>query len=149
MTIEQFGDVLLFQTNDDGNINVSSGITEMTSGFETAVYLSLFGGNEDDNGQESNPKQYWGNLLENQPDRKYRSQTQFLLRSIPISSGNLRRIDEAVRSDLQWLLNGNIASELSVITTIIGKDKIKITVSIFADGVNIELNFVENWKSYL
>ena len=56
MDIQQ-GDVKLIQTNDDGDINIINGVTEMSGGLETTVYLALFGGNEDDNGIGDTPHQ--------------------------------------------------------------------------------------------
>ncbi|GAG06443.1 unnamed protein product, partial [marine sediment metagenome] len=59
------GDILLLSTKDGGDINIESGLIEMTAGFETAVYLSLFGGNIEDDGTEATKsKTWWGNLLE-------------------------------------------------------------------------------------
>ena len=53
MTTVQQGDVLLFQTIDDGNVEVINGIITMSGGLDTAAYLSLFGGNEEDDGRVS------------------------------------------------------------------------------------------------
>ena len=61
---EQQGDVSLFQTNDDGNIEVEGGIVTMGGGLETSAYLSLFGGNEDDDNRTDNPANWWGNIDE-------------------------------------------------------------------------------------
>ena len=54
----QQGDVLLFQTVDDGEINIENGVVEMSGGLETAAYLSLYGGNEDDDGREARQNIY-------------------------------------------------------------------------------------------
>jgi len=76
-------DVYLFQTNDDGEICIENGIVSLTGGLDTAAYLSLFGGNEQDDGSQNTSLNYWGNILENDKAFQYRSQTQYLLRSIP------------------------------------------------------------------
>ncbi len=145
----QQGDVLLFQTLDDGNINVENGIVDMTGGFETAAYLSLFGGNEDDDGAAGNPFTWWGNITEIDVSKKYVSETQNLLHSIPATSGNLLRVEAAASRDLAWFLNDNIASKVSVISTIPGLNKVKLIVDIIADGIESSFEFVENWKSIL
>ena len=142
----QQGDVLLFQTNDDGNIIVENGIVEMSGGLEVMAYLSLFGGNEDDDGRDDNPFSFWGNIDEIDPARQYRSETQNLLQALPATTGNLRRIEDAVNRDLAWFIEKKIASSVSVNVTIPGINRIKITIDIEAQGEESSFEFVENWK---
>jgi len=144
---EQQGDVLLFQTDDDGEINVVDGIVEMSGGLETAAYLSLFGGNEDDDGRDSNPATWWGNIDEIDPARQYRSETQHLLQSIPATTGNLRRVEDAAVRDLAWFVQNNVASSVSVVASIPGVNRIKLTIDIEAQGEESSFEFVENWKA--
>lgn len=135
------GDVYLFQTNNDGDIKVSDGIVQLSSGLDTAVYLSLFGGNEDDDGL-TETLTYWGNLGEVD---KYVSETQFLLQSIPATSNNLKRIDVAVNNDLKWLLTLKIASTVEVDVSIVGLNRVNINIDINAIGIISNFNFTENW----
>jgi len=144
--MSQQGDVLLFQTNDDGNINVENGIVEMSGGLETTAYLSIFGGNEDDDGLSENGLTYWGNIDEIDPAQQYRSETQYLLQSIPATTGNLRRIEDAVNRDLQWFIDKKIANSITVVVSIPGLNKIKIVINIDALGEESSFEFVENWK---
>lgn len=130
-----FSDVLLFQTNDDGDINIVNGTVETTAGLETAVYLSLFGGNEDDNGIGDNLDQWWGNIDVSALNR-YRSQTQNILKSIPLISGNLTRIQDAINNDLAWLIETGIASAIIAELFIEDVNRLKITIDIRV--VNIE-----------
>ena len=146
MTIQQ-GDVSLFQTTDDGEITVVNGIVSMSSGLETAAYLSLFGGNEDDDGRATNPLNWWGNIGENQPSMHYHSETQFLLTGLPATTGNLRRIEDAVNRDLAWFLTQKVASSITVVVTIPEVNRVKIVVSIEANGLESNFEFVENWKA--
>lgn len=145
--MSQQGDILLFQTTDDGEINVEDGIVEMSGGLETAVYLSLFGGNEDDNGLSDTNLIYWGNIDEIDPARQYRSETQHLLQSIPTTTGNLRRIEDAANRDLAWFIEKKIASSVTVTVSIPGLNKIKIVINIEAQGEESSFEFVENWKA--
>lgn len=139
----QQGDVNLFQTDDDGEITVEDGIVEMSSGLGTAVYLSLFGGNEDDDGSEGNPFTWWGNHLETEPARQYRSETQHLLQAIPATSGNLGRIEEAANRDLAWMVTEGVATEIAIVVSIPRLNRVKIKIDI--DGDNT-LEFEENWR---
>lgn len=144
---KQQGDVKLLQTADEGEINVENGIVEMSAGLGTAAYLSLFGGNEDDDGRADNPANWWGNLDEIDPVRQYRSETQHLLQALPATTGNLRRIEDAASRDLAWLVQNKAASSLTVAARMPGLNKIKLTINIEAVGEESSFEFVENWKA--
>lgn len=130
----QEGDVKLFQTNDDGDINVTDGLIEMSGGIETSAYLCLFGGNEQDDGRPDNNLQWWGNVGEK---TKYQSETQFLLKSIPATTGNLKRIKEAAIRDLSSLP----AKSIEVIISMPRLNMVKLEINI--DGIPIE--FTNQW----
>jgi len=147
MTKEQQGDVSLFQTNDDGEITVEDGIVTMGGGLETSAYLSLFGGNEDDDGSQDSSFSWWGNLDEVDPARKYRSETQNLLQALPATTGNLRRIEDAANRDLAWFIENKVASSVNVTASIPGINKIKLKIDIEAQGEESSFEFVENWKA--
>ncbi len=136
--MNQEGDVLLFQTINNGDINVTNGIVEMSGGLQTAAYISLFGGNEDYDGSENSPLQYWANFNENESEKKYRSETQYLLTSIPITSANLLRIEQAAKRDLLWL-----SDEVIVTATIPDLNKIKLVIELENDKIEFE----ENWRA--
>ena len=138
--MSQQGDVLLSQTNDDGEITVTGGVVEMTGDFRTAAYLSLFGGNEDDT-------TYWGDALEIDPAFKYVSKTQNLLQALPAVSANLLRIEDAAKSDLSWFLTKSIASSLDVVASIPALNRIQIAITIEAHGEESAFTFTENWKA--
>lgn len=143
----QQGDILLFQTIDDGEINVVDGVIEMSGGLDTAAYLSLFGGNEDCSGRATCPFTWWGNHSENDKAKQYVSETQYLLKTIPAIPANLRRIEDAAGRDLNWFLEKNIASSVTIAVIIPALNTIKISVIIEANGVESSFEFVENWKA--
>ena len=145
--MSQQGDIFLFQTDNDGEINVENGIIEMSGGLDTAAYLSLFGGNEDCSGRETCPFTWWANRSENDDALKYISETQYLLQSLPAITANLRRIEDAANRDLAWFLNEKIASTVTVLVSIPALNRIQIDVIIEAEGVESSFKFVENWKS--
>jgi phage gp46-like protein len=135
-------DVLLFHTPDGGEIRIEAGRVEMTDGIETAAYLSLFGGNEDDSGiQGDDPKEWWANKLETSPARKYRSETQYVLRSLPAIPANLRRIEDAAGRDLAWMAE-SVASGISVVATIPRLNWVRIEIEIvLQDGRRVPMTF--------
>jgi len=147
MTQKNQGDVKLFQTDDNGDIESIAGIITMSGGLEVAVYLSLFGGNQNDTarmGKKNNS--WWGNRGEVAASQ-YRSATQNLLASIPATSSNLLKIQDSVIFDLAWLLNEGIASSVDVAVSIPALNAIHIDVIIQAQGVESEFSYTENWKA--
>lgn len=143
----QQGDVRLFQTVDDGEISVSGGLVAMDGGLETAAYLSLFGGNENDDGGSESVVTWWGNLSETEAVRQYRSETQNLLRALPATSGNLRRIEEAAGRDLAWFLSEGVASSVDVAASIPALNRVRLDVTIRAEGEESTFEFSANWKA--
>jgi len=142
----QAGDVLLFQTDDGGEINIANGLLEMSGGLETAAYVSLFGGNENDDGLSENGLNWWANFSETDPAFAYRSETQFLLKSLPATTANLRRIEDAAKRDLAWFIEKKVASSVVVSASIPGLNRVTITVDIEAQGEESSFEFAENWK---
>jgi phage gp46-like protein len=135
-------DVLLRQSNDGGDITLQGGLVLMAEGLETAAYLSLFGGNEDDPGETDTTLQWWGNLLEAEPERAYRSETQYLVKSLPAVPLNLRRIEQAASRDLQWMLDTGLAQSIDVEATIPAVNRVRIgLVIVTATGQEVELFF--------
>ena len=139
-------DVLLVQTNDDGDIDVTDGVVSMTQGFESAVFLSLFGGNVEDDGRVDNFAQWWANHDEPDAAAQYRSELQHLLGRIPAVSGNLRRLEDAARRDLAWLLDEKVASSVEVAASLSGVNLVRMRVDITAAGVLYSFEFTENWR---
>lgn len=140
-------DVLLYQTNDNGEVEIEGGLITLTPGLDTAAYLSLFGGNWKDDGSQNNRQTWWGNLDETEPAKRYRSETQYLLGTIPATSRNLRRIEDAATRDLQWLLDESIASSLTVSASLIGLNRVKIEIIVRAEGDESQFNYTENWRA--
>jgi phage gp46-like protein len=135
-------DVLLRQTNDGGDVTIQGGLLLLSEGLETAVYLSLFGGNEDDPAEANTALQWWGNLLDAEPERAYRSETQFLVRALPAIPANLRRIEQAAGRDLKWMLDTATAQSVSVEATIPAVNRVALAVVIItATGQRVELSF--------
>lgn len=123
-------DVLLRQTDDGGEITIENGLALLSDGYETAAYLSLFGGNEDDPGGADTRQQFWGNLIEADQNAMDRSETQHLLRSIPAVPANLRRIEQAAERDLAWMVAAGVALSVAAEASIprLNHGALKITV---------------------
>lgn len=142
------GDVLLFQTADGGNITIETNQdVQLTGGFETDFFLSLFGGNEDDDVSVSSKKSWWANLLEDDPAFQFRSRTQNLLISLPLVSGNLRKIEDAVKRDLQSYIDIGAVETIDTEVSITGPRRVKIVITIQANGESITITFLANWQA--
>ncbi len=142
------GDVLLFQSNNGGNIVIEpNDDVKLTGGFETDFFMSLFGGNQDDDGSPNNKNSWWGNLLEEDPAFQFRSKTQNLLISLPLVSGNLRKIEDAVKSDLKSYIDLGAITELNISVSITGIRRVKIVITALADGNEIEITFLAHWQA--
>lgn len=139
-------DVYLHQSDDGGDLNISGGVVEMRDGLETAVYLSLFGGNEDDPGGLDSPASWWGNLLEADPDRRLRSETQNLLISLPATTGNLKRLRAAIERDLAWLVSGAVASDVVVVLRLASPHRVSIDVAITIADEVFRFAFTKAWQ---
>ena len=142
------GDVLLLSSEDGGDLDINDGIITMTGGFETAAFLSLFGGNFNDDGTTSTQnKEWWGNKLDvNNPNRKMTSRTQNILKGYPATPGNLNLVEQAIRLDLNWMIENSIIDELIITLTIPSKNKINIALEGKKDRNTIAgIEFEQNW----
>lgn len=140
-------DVLVEQTNDGGEIEIIGGLLTMTGGFQTAFYYALFGGNQEDDGTENATFNWWGNLVETDPDLHYRSKTQYLLKTLVPISGNLILIESAAKKDLDVFIRIGSVETIEVSVALVDVRKVEITINVVANGENIEIKFIENWKA--
>lgn len=141
--VVQSGDVRLYHTVNGGEINVTLGITEMEGGLFNAVYLSLFGGNVDDAASSATDKfTWWGNVDNTDTSRQLRSETQALLKALPASLQNLRRIESAVIRDTRWLTETGAARKVAASVALVERNAVQITIQIDNSDKTI---FKANW----
>lgn len=144
------GDVLMFNTQDGGEIDFVNGQPEMTVDFRTMMFLCLFGGDLKDDGLEGNKKTWWGNYNENNPDRRYISRFQNLaMTGLPLTSGNLRRFEDAALADLEIFKKEKIATEVTAIASIPARNRLNLAVSVVgSSGETTSVDYSLNWQSY-
>lgn len=124
-------DVVLYQSADGGEITCTNGVIAIDDGVATSVFLSLFGGNEDDAGDDAEKHlEWWGNKVETSESKKLRSRLQYLLRNQPATSGTLLLFEDAAKLDLQWVLDTKLADSLEVSASIPKRNWVKIEVKI-------------------
>jgi phage gp46-like protein len=135
-------DPLLRQTNDGGDLEIENGLVLMSEGLETAAYLSLFGGNEEDGGDAAGlADQWWGNIGEADAALVYRSETQNLVRALPSVPANLKRIEQAAARDLAWMLTTGVALRVDVAASIPAMNRVRLEVSIVTPVRTVQLVF--------
>lgn len=137
-------DILLLQTPDGGEITFTGGQPAIDDGLQTAIYLSLMGGNEGDDGSDgAKPSQWWANCSEPDPQRIFRSETQALLLALPAIPANLRRVDAAVTNDLAWLTG---LYDSVVVTTRMPKvNAVSIRIDVSKDSVMRSFEMTMAW----
>jgi phage gp46-like protein len=124
-------DVLMLHREDGGDIELISGEPTMSDGLFNAVYLSLFGGNVEDSGLPGDVRlQWWGNFSEPDPARRYRSETQFCLQTLPPTTYNLRRVELAVKNDLAWLLDAVIVRDVASLASMPARNHVKLAIAV-------------------
>lgn len=133
-------DVYLYQSADDGEIDAEQGDVLMTTGLETAVYLSLFGGNFRDDGTANSPNAWWGNLNAETAGERQISRFQNFINGAPATSANLRRAEDKAIADLAWLAE---TEEVKVVASIPSSNRIKISITIRSD----KYEFTEQWAT--
>jgi phage gp46-like protein len=135
-------DVRIFQADDGGDIEWIAGQAVMDDGLESSVYLSLFGGNSDDSGLEADEsREWWANKIEPDPQRHYRSETQFLLDTLPLVPANLIRFRDAVNRDIAWMTSTGLAQSIAVAVTIPALNTVLLAIQIVIDDAVYEYVF--------
>lgn len=149
MTLYQ-GDALFGPCPDGGNIEFAAGGTVVRSGgLQGASYISMMGGNHLDDGTPDSKEQWWGNHLEEDPDRHIRGRTGTLIAGLPLSSENLNLIVAAAQEDHEWMLSSGVATSVVVEAFIQAARRVLIVVTIEANNVSETFFFQENWISGL
>lgn len=128
-------DVVMIQTADGGEITCEGGVIATDDGIATAVYISLFGGNEDDSGDDAEKHlEWWGNKIETTAAGKIHSRLQHLLLTEPATSGTLTLFEDAAKLDLQWMLDTKLADGIEVVASIPKLNWVQVEAKIEIQG---------------
>lgn len=109
-------DVYLYQSPDDGEINIENGTIELQESPSSAAYISLFGGNV-------NGSAWWG-------DADMVSATQEFIDKYAPTSGNLKKLEEAVKSDLAWMTQSPYSWAVDASASMESVNRVNIVVTI-------------------
>jgi hypothetical protein len=138
-------DVAFRHTENGGEISIVAGQVAMDDGLYSSVYISMWGGNENDSGLPvDNRFEWWGNRIETEKARVIRSQTQNALRSLPATPGNLIRIEDAVSADLEWMTT-ELGALIDATVTMPARNSVHLVISISIDGNQKDFSFAAPW----
>lgn len=139
MTEEFGGDVLIFGTEDGGEIFIINGLVIPDESFRSAVYLSLFGGNKNDTGEVASGATWWGNKLEGTSENeKLVSRFVAFITAEPMTSKNLKTAEEKAAEDLHWFIEDGIADSVDVSIVDEGHGQVQLSVLIEKSGQILE-----------
>jgi phage gp46-like protein len=143
------GDLLLEDSPDFGEIKIIDGLVKSDRAFGTAVYISLFGGNKEDNGKVKNNKTWWGNTLPGVGENeKMISRFQAIIFGLPMTSKNIQESETAARLDLKWIIDDGIADKISVTGRAAARNAFELTIQIKSGGKSIyENTFSLFWRA--
>lgn len=141
-------DVRLFQADGDGGETVwLNGEPVTADGLETAGYLSMFGGNEQDSGlTDGEALQWWANFEEPVANRRQRSQVQSLLRGLPATPANLGRVEDAAKADLAWMVS-ELSASVTAEASMPALNKVGLHVEITIGNTTYPFDFAAHWGS--
>lgn len=118
----------------------------MDPGVESAVYLSLLGGNADDSGdQGEDANTWWANLNETEEEKQLRSKTGFLLRRLPATPSNLVRIEDANTKDLAWMVDTKLASLVDSKCSMPARNSVTMAITVIIDGIEYTKAYTRQW----
>ncbi len=140
-------DIKLISTPDGGELDTSDGGIGLDRTAETAILLSLEGGNFDDTGDASTDRyQWWGNYTTQDPAEKLRSRTQAVLRGMPATVANLQELTNAVLLDLAWMTGGVVFDTIAAKSKIPGRGRALIELETTTNGQTVRYAIRAPWQ---
>ena len=141
------GDVLLRLTNDGAEICIEDELICCDREFDTAVLLSLFGGNAEDDGTVEKRMGWWGNYTGEDGTKKMISRYQAATYGKALTTNSAKEALEAARLDLQWLIDEGVADDLEITGSIASVNRFDLSVTLLKNGAEIYKNtYALNWE---
>lgn len=138
MSIQNEGDLALFNNLTHGEIFVENGVPKMEQGLLTAVYISLFSGGVG---------KYWGNELSNDEAEHYGGEFEPLAEALDATVENALDLQEAILNDTRWMINEGIATNIEVSSSIENGEIINFDLIITRpDEKSESFKFSNSWQ---
>lgn len=123
-----------------GDLQLLGNDLALVYGNENQVYLALFGGNVEQNTPalitNAQTEDYWGNNLfwPNDPSKQFNSNTERTLNTTALNSAGRITIENAVKSDLKFLVD--MGATVTVNVTIPSVNLVTIMIrTVYKDGI--------------
>jgi phage gp46-like protein len=120
-------------------------------GFQTMVYVALFGGNVEASTIGERPENeqqfdWWGNrlLFNDNQNIMFNSQTEKLLNEIALNSSSRVKVEQTVKSDLSFM---NDFADVSVQAAITNVNRIEILIKISQPNNQQDKEFIYIWDA--
>lgn len=127
-------DARFTETGNGGDLTLITNDIAVVFGVENMPYLAMFGG-----------ASHWANdLLFTGPGQAFVAQTETALMANALSSQGRANIEQAIKNDLQFLLDEFPGTKLTVSVAIVSD--IRIDINILLNGQQI--NYLWNPKKY-
>jgi hypothetical protein len=112
-------DLQILETGNGGDALLNGNDLKVVDGVENMPYLACFGGAE-----------FWGNnlLLSEVPSSQFLSETEQVMLSVPLNSSGRQAIENAMKRDLQFLLDNVPDTTLNVDVRIVSDNKLECKV---------------------
>lgn len=130
------GDIALYHTPDGGEMTIINGEPVMDAGFETATYLSLFGGDGES---------HWMHEYQSESEKVYGKFYNFI-RGNTKTVANLNKAEDLAKQDLQWFIDDGIADTIIVSITSLSANDIELESQLLLNCETLSENkFKINW----
>ena len=144
-------DLSIYETGGGGDLVLQGNDLESTNSLFNMPYLALFGGNVDSSTPTTRPVNeqafdYWGNslLMPNNIEIQYNSLTEKALNETSLNSSGRIKIEQAVKKDLAFMSD---FADITVLVSITGIDRVKITINVQEPTNNQNREFVYIWDA--
>lgn len=142
-------DLQILESSNGGDLFLKGVDLAQVDGWENMIYCGLFGGNvamstPDERAANEMAYDWWGNstLMPNNPSQQFNSQTERALNTIPLTSGNLIYIQNAINADLDFM---QPFAEVTVTVAIIGVDKVRLQILVKEPNNVTQKEFLYIW----
>lgn len=126
---------IFFDEENGGDIVYESGQPKMDDALYNAFSISLY-----------TDEDYWGNLVLVDQNEKLGSDYGVLTR-LPITAGNLRRMEEGAEAALEWLIEEGIADKVAADVRNPFADRIEPLITITQPNANVS-RYSTNWDNF-
>lgn len=127
-------DVEVVETGNGGDLLKRGNDLGMVYSIENMVYLSLFGGNVEQDTPTTRPEaqqafDWWGNalLMGEEPDTQFNSRTERTLRQVALNGQGRQAIQQAINDDLKHM---QPYADITVQVTIVAVDRVRIGIRV-------------------